>query len=79
MNDSPGAAASSFSRRLRIVIRSRCTSRVVAGAPHRAEHLPMRRELAGVLDEVSQQSEFGRRQVDLGAADVGSMVVEIDD
>ena len=52
---------------------------VVARAPDRAEHLAVRGELAGVLHEVGEQPELGRREVDLGAAQVRPVVVEVDD
>ena len=52
---------------------------VVAGAPHRAEHLAVRDELAGVLDEVGEQPELGRGQADLVAAEARPMLLEVDD
>ena len=38
----------------------------------------MRHELPGVLDEVGEQPELGRRERDLLAAQVGAVVVEVD-
>ena len=51
---------------------------VVAGAPHGAEDLAVRDELAGVFDEVGEEPEFGRRQPDLLAAEASPVLVEID-
>ena len=36
-------------------------------------------ELAGVLDEIGEQAELGRREPDILAADTCPVVVEIDD
>ena len=36
-------------------------------------------ELAGVLHEVGEQPELGRGEVDLGAAQVRPVIVEVDD
>ena len=38
----------------------------------------MGHELARVLDEVREQAEFGRRQCDVGAAQPGPVIVEVD-
>ena len=52
---------------------------VVARAPDRREDLPMGDELPGVLDEIGEQAELGRRQADVVAAQPRSMIVEVDD
>jgi hypothetical protein len=53
--------------------------RVVAGAPDCRQHLSMGDELAGMLDEVGEQSELRRRQPELLAAEPGTVIVEVDD
>ena len=52
---------------------------VVAGAPDLAQDLAMGDQLAGVLDEIGEQAELGRREADVLAADACPMVIEIDD
>ena len=47
------------------------------GAPHRVEDLLARHDLAGVADQVAEEREFARRELDApiaGAGDVAELV-----
>src|SRR5919199_2135689 len=51
----------------------------VATAPHGAEHLAVRDQLAGVLEQVHQQPELGGREVHLGVTQIHTVFVQVSD
>src|SRR5207247_1451214 len=51
---------------------------VVAGAPDGGEDLAMRDQLTGMLDEIGEQPELGRRQPDVLALQSSPVVIEVD-